>query len=302
MSVSQLKLMADRLAAGAEKPAKKKKQVKPKKPTTKEPEIIEEDSSNPAFLGYEKAALSLTEPSEVSITQSNELVSASYRLSLDAKRLLLIAISKMNPQKPLDVGRDENGNAYIKTKQILVSAEEWLHFYGGNKDKVYQRLKTAMSDLYESSAIIFRDDVSGRECRWIDEKYYHDGEGVVEIQLTSRVTAHLSCLFETFTTYKVMNIGGLRSLHSIRIYELIAQFKSTGFRKILIEDLRKALGLTESSYPKFNDFRRRVIEHSVKEINEKTDFKVTYSLEKKGRKIHAINFFLSANLQQQLEL
>lgn len=300
MSASKLKLMADKLAAESER---SQKQATPPKPEPKpKAEFVEEDSSKETFLGYEKSALSLTKTSEVSVTQSNELVSASYRLNLDAKRLLLIAISKMNPQKQLDLGRDVNGNAYIKTKPIMISAQEWLHFYGGSENKVYQRLKTAMTDLYESSAILFKDDVSGRECRWIDEKYYHDGEGIVEIQLTPRVTSHLTSLFETFTSYKVMNIGGLRSIHSIRIYELIAQFKSTGFRKILIDDLRKALGLTESSYPRFNDFRRRVIEHSVSEINEKTDFQVTYSLEKKGRKIHAINFFLDANRQQQLEL
>lgn len=71
--------------------------------------------------------------------------------------------------------------------------------------------------------------------------------------------------------------------------------------KVLIADLKKALGLEPSSYPRFNDFKRRVVEHAIEEINEKTDFKVTCSLEKKGRTIHAINFCLEANPNPPLD-
>jgi len=41
-----------------------------------------------------------------------------------------------------------------------------------------------------------------------------------------------------------------------------------GILRETIDDLRKMLGISEDQYPMTNDFRRKVIEGPIKEINE----------------------------------
>jgi len=64
---------------------------------------------------------------------------------------------------------------------------------------------------------------------------------------------------------------------------MMMQFKSTGYCKISLNDLRYSLALFEK-YEATKDLRKWVIETAVNEINEKTPYKVSYELLKTGRK------------------
>lgn len=69
-------------------------------------------------------------------------------------------------------------------------------------------------------------------------------------------------------------------------------FKSYLFRKSVkfsIDDIKKYLSL-EDKYKEYKEFRRRVIEPSVKEINEYTDLQVEWEPIKKGRTYVGIHF------------
>ena len=264
--------------------------------------VVESDDSAEIFVGYGQELLSDKKPSKSSVTQSNELVSASYHLSVDAKRLLLIAISKIDPTKPINLSIDHDGKKYIRADPIRINVTDWKKYYAGSEARIYSQMKKASDDLWNSSAIIMKNDVSQQECRWIQERKYHDGTGTVEVIFTSRVLTHMSMLYETFTSYKLINIGDLKSFHSIRLYELLSQFRATGWRKMLIPDFKLSMGLEKNSYTEMFDLRRRVIDKSIKDINQKTDMLVKYSLEKKGRKIVAVTFYIADNPQQKLDL
>ena len=55
------------------------------------------------------------------------------------------------------------------------------------------------------------------------------------------------------------------------------------------------LGLDDKNYPRFNNFRERVLLTAQKEIKNKTDLEFDYETIKKGRKIGAINFIIRHN-------
>ncbi|QKU17233.1 replication initiation protein, partial (plasmid) [Bacillus anthracis] len=50
------------------------------------------------------------------------------------------------------------------------------------------------------------------------------------------------------------------------------------------------LGLLENEYTAMSDFKKRVLEPSIKQINEHTDITVTYEQHKKGRTITGFSF------------
>ncbi len=91
------------------------------------------------------------------------------------------------------------------------------------------------------------------------------------------------------TSYELKQISRLSSYYSIRFYELLIQYKSTGERFLTLIKLREAFELTKE-YPRFYDFKKRIISPSVSEINLNTDLFVEWDVIKKGKVITGLVF------------
>ena len=69
------------------------------------------------------------------------------------------------------------------------------------------------------------------------------------------------------------------------------QWKKVGkTNKIMIDDLRKKLGVEPEQYKAMSDFKKRVLDHGIKQINEHTDINAKYEQHKTGRTITAMSF------------
>lgn len=95
---------------------------------------------------------------------------------------------------------------------------------------------------------------------------------------------------DIFTILDLIIIQGLSSKYSIALYENIKDFYDTSFPKIPIDKFRELMGVEDDKYKKITDLKKRVIETSVNEINEKTDLSVKYELVKEGRNYKYIKF------------
>ena len=77
------------------------------------------------------------------------------------------------------------------------------------------------------------------------------------------------------------------------------QFKSTGYRKIRLDDLRNMLDLNDK-YPLTADLKRRVIDTAIDELNEKSPITIKYKLLKTGRKFTHLELkFKSKTMKKQ---
>ena len=94
---------------------------------------------------------------------------------------------------------------------------------------------------------------------------------------------YISQLKQQFTKLNLEDVFCFGSFYSYRIYLMMMQFKSTGYCKIHMDELRNALDLKDI-YPSSADIKRRVIDTAVHEINEKSPYSVKYELIKTGRK------------------
>jgi|TARA_R110002096_G_C14603700_1_gene722879 plasmid replication initiation protein len=221
------------------------------------------------------------------VTQANALVSAHYALSLRAKRLLVAALSQIDPF----------GKSWLKGEiDVTVTAQQWSELFGTDINSSYRDLRAGAADLYGRSVRLYGDHLDGKNIRWISSEEYSQSEGRITITFVGRVLYHLSGMIEEFTSYDLLGVAGLRSAHSIRVYELAQQFKSTGWRKIDLVDLRSMLGLSDA-YPKFADFRRRVLDHCCHEITRKSDIDLSWEPVKRGRTVVAIVLRVSAKSQ-----
>ncbi|WP_454770873.1 RepB family plasmid replication initiator protein [Escherichia coli] len=94
-----------------------------------------------------------------------------------------------------------------------------------------------------------------------------------------------------FTRVVVKNVSSrFSSTYSIRIYELLQQFRSTGDRTIAIDDFRTMLAV-EDKYQQFKDLNKMIIKPAIARLNEKSSLVVTVNgTIKKGRTVVALHF------------
>jgi plasmid replication initiation protein len=224
------------------------------------------------------------------VTQDNALIMASYAMTLDEKRLLVAAISKLDPtSKAWLAGRAE----------AEVTASEWMRLYSADQTNAYRQINEASKRLYDRSARVWGDSKKGKEVRWISGREYDEGQGRVVLIFGGPILHYLTGMVDEFTKYDLLGVCGLKSVHSVRLYELASQFKGTGWRHIELDDLRGMFGLGDA-YQDWRDLKKRVIDRACKEVTAKSDLDVSYEIVKRGRSVHAIR--LKIESKEQLDL
>lgn len=223
----------------------------------------------------------------LTVVKHNHLNQASYKLSLDERRLILSAISMVNPQENIP-------------EEITIFASDFAHQWNINPKYAYDQLKEARQNLFERSLRVQKQE-NGEvwDIRWVSSVAYKDGEGYIKLSFTKNVAPYLSNLKKHFTSYHLAEVRSFKSGHAIRLYELLMQFRDTGWFDVSVKKLKAMFGV-EDNYPEWYEFKRRVINVSVKEINDVTNYKVKYEIKRKGRKVVGLMF--SITLREQPDM
>ena len=233
------------------------------------------------------------------IVKANDVIKASYQLTANEQRLILSAIAQIPKGVP------------VSDRTIYpIKAENFIEL-GVHPKTAYREMNDAIERLYERNVIIKQGEtiiktrwvqmIIKMDRDWIRDNYHFYNEGyqqgdeflveqafpadycIIGIKFSEAVLPFLSNLTNNFTQYLKQDIAGLSSAYAIRFYELIMQYKSTGYVKLSLADLRNMLDLG-SKYEATKDLKVRVIETAINEINKKTPIKVNYELLKTGRK------------------
>ena len=127
--------------------------------------------------------------------------------------------------------------------------------------------------------------------RWVSRIKYIDDAAILEITFAPDVVPLITRLEEHFTSYQIKQIAQLTSKYAIRLYELLIAWRNTGkVPELELSEFRNRLGIGSNEYTAMNNFKSRVLEPSIKQINEHTDITVTYEQHKKGRAITGFSF------------
>lgn len=222
----------------------------------------------------------------LSVTKSNDLIDASYKLNVQAQKLVLACLGKVDPRSEIP-------------KEMKMTAIEYAELMG---------IPNARRDLYKAADSLFdavitlKDDNEEIKLRWVQRSVKKlKGDGAIVITWTDEVLKYISSLQSRFTTYKLRHIAELQSGHSIRLYELLMRFSSTGERMIHLDDFKSALGLSDK-YSLFKDLNKLVIKPSIMELNQRSDLIIKYETIKKGRSVTGLRFEFKQNKQMKMEL
>jgi len=218
------------------------------------------------------------------VVKHNSLIEGRYDLTLQEKRLILWLVSEISP--------DDTG-----FKRYRVRIKELAEFVGcSNNHNIYREMVGITERIMER--VLKVKSADGRKVElfhWMSYASYDVGTGYAEFSLSDELKPYLLDLKKNFTKLQLRYAIGIKSAYGVRIYELLKQYETIGERTIGVTDLRELCGIAASQYDKFKDFRVRVVDIAVREINERTDIFISYDYISTGRKVTAIRFSITRN-------
>ena len=243
---------------------------------------------------------SVNKQREYYISKSNDFIQLVRNThDLRELRLLLTLISKIKPEDAPDT-------------EYLISVMEFGRLCGCEQNytvikKIITRLGMPfwMKNLYGNG-----DDYM---LFWFRHAIYNDKRGSIRFVFNETVRPFLFELKNRFTRYPLLYILPMRSGYSVKLYELlkcvIEETPQQPSRKYDLERLKELLGAT--TYKTWHDFKRRVLEPALGELNSRemlgevniySDIKVIYRTEKESKKIKNIAFHVMKKSPDELEI
>ena len=206
------------------------------------------------------------------VCQANSLVGGKQALKLNSAKLIRAAI--------MQVVRDDE-----ELKPYIITISELAELLNVPKSNIYRDIDDITDDILNNPVYI-REEV-GKKVRWIKIPWvtrceYNSDIGVA-IKLNDELKPFLINLKDHYTQYTLDSILVMKSVYAIRIYELLQSEIMTRILpragtdiELSVETLKECCGCESKAYNTFSNFRNRVIDIAVKEINEKTLYTLSY--------------------------
>lgn len=124
-----------------------------------------------------------------------------------------------------------------------------------------------------------------------------DERGAWYVELAANEKAiHLFFDFKReYFKYQLWNALRLSSVSQIRMYEILKQYEKAGRRKLDLDALKELMGIEKELYPRFDNFKSRVLEPCKNALAQHTDLAFDYEPIRHGHKITEILFTIRHN-------
>lgn len=230
------------------------------------------------------------------VVKSNSLVEARYKLTIWESRVFAKMVTMIR--------KDDKEFATYE-----IGIRDLMNFFETTSNNDFERIKKVPETLLKrlikipitdegKDAFLLTNIISSAIIPREDEL---TNDFVIKLSFDPKLKPYLLELKKKFLKYDIKNVLRISSPHSIRIYELLKQFESTGWRQINIQGLKKILGV-EDKYKLYGHLKDRVIKQAQKDLGKYTDICFTFEEIKRGRKIIALKFHIYKNNTNQKEI
>ena len=259
-------------------------------------------------------------------SKSNYLISAKYASSLLENKITAISLAKIQKKEYTE---DKNGRIVCS-----MTANELRKLLNANAGSFYSQLEPVAMNMTSRTIGFSDPSRNGGMFDYIsvvDRARYENG--VFSIFYNSDVKEYLSDFKANFTVLELPTMLKFKNVYSFRLYELLSsksyyrkgipkELKTQVFRiEFNLSELKLNMGVVnaeldavrkelnnkqapnydkaieKSPEKKFNtwyEFKRGVLDTAIKEINNKTDMKVSFNPLKGGRgaKVYGVEFIV----------
>jgi len=220
------------------------------------------------------------------LAMHNSIIEARYNMNLNEIKLFIALVSLI--QK-----RDED------FKEYSISVDELVKLFNIKDDTgIYDDLKRIARSLVKRTVFIENKEKNQWEEYPLFAKMEYK-DGTLQAKFNSEISPFLLQLSKNFTRFKLAEFKPFASKYSIRIYELLKQYRKIGERTFEIDGLRLKLGVEQSKLKQIGEFKRFVIDKAQSEL-ETTPMAFDYQMIKTGRKFTKIKFILKYRQEKSI--
>lgn len=228
------------------------------------------------------------------VMANNMVLHSASNLSLNELKLLRFFIMQ-----------SEMGDSELYAFQV--SAKDIGKLLGIKSKDLYKRLDTMTTHIV-SEVIRIGDDSKQvwKKRNWCHICDYENG--ILTVQLHEDLKPYLLELQGCFTRYQLSEIIRLNSTYAIRIYEMLIGYMDENNLpyadnsveiSISIDELRKNTD-TLNKFERPYDFKRKVVDTAIKEINAKSKYHVIATPYKSGKAIKGFEFLIESQAGYQI--
>jgi plasmid replication initiation protein len=220
--------------------------------------------------------------------QHNNLVEAKYSMTLQQKRIMIWLVSQIRPDD-------------IDFKEHVLSIRKLIEICQLSGESSYKEIRNITFSLIEKGIRIIdiTDSDNKREIQvsWLSSADYYQGQ--VKLSFSPKLKPYLLQLKEKFTSINVIDLMQFKSVHAIRIYELLKQYQDIVERVLSLEEIKDCCGVRDK-LKQYIHFEKKLLLTAQREINEKSDIHFEFERIKPSRKIVGIKFIISKNKAYEL--
>ena len=217
------------------------------------------------------------------VVKTHHLNTVLQNLKLAEIRIVQLAV----------VDARETGKGLTAETPLRIDALRYAEVFDTTRQNGYLMMKEAEDTLF-NRRFSYIDEGKLVKSRWLSQVRYLDDEGAIEVVFTPAVVQGITRIDgaeEFFTKYLLEQTATMTSNYSVRLYELLVQWKQAKKTPMFeLQEFRGQLGVEDDEYKAMSNFKIRVLDLAVEEINEKSDLNINYTQKKKGRKIIGFTF------------
>lgn len=263
----------------------------------------------------------LPETNEI-LSRSNKLILSRYSATLVENKIMALSFKRVKLNK--------NGNS-----AVVFTTNELRKLTGVKGNGFYNQLKIAAAGLMNK--MVYMEDEQAQSFSFINliQKAEYR-EGSFTVVFTNECKALLYDLKSNFTSMSIDTLFSFKTNHAYRLYEILKvhEYKigdnnkpveivyslsdlklqlnciNTEGKKVKIElmqphpDYDKIVNDldTEKKFESWYEFKRRVLEKAIKEINQTTELSISYAPIRTGRggKTTAVRFYLQRKVVEKI--
>lgn len=223
------------------------------------------------------------------VVQANNLIGGKQALKLNSAKLIRAAIMQIVPED-------------AELKPYIVTIKDLADLLGVPASNIYRDIEEITDDIIKNPVHV-RETKEGKTIRfikmpWVSRCEYKADVGVA-IKLNEELKPFLLNLREHYTQYTLQEVLSMKSVYSIRIFEMLqSKIMSKTLPKdgmdieISVQEIRECCDC-EDKYSEFKNLRIKVIDKAVGEINKVSMYRVNYDYIKTGKSVTAIRFHIN---------
>lgn len=265
--------------------------------------------------------MELPETNEI-LSRSNKLILSRYSATLVENKIMALSFKRVKLNK--------NGNP-----AVVFTTNELRKLTGVKGNGFYDQLKIAAAGLMNK--MVYMEDEQAQSFSFINliQKAEYR-EGSFTVVFTNESKALLYDLKSNFTSMSIDTLFSFKTNHAYRLYEILKvhEYKigdnnkpveivyplsdlklqlnciNTEGKKVKIELMKPHPNYdkivndldTEKKFESWYEFKRRVLEKAIKEINQTTELNISYAPIRTGRggKTTAVRFYLQRKVVEKI--